>query len=94
MECADVLEPEGFGHGPSYPHLLADAVDEEEVTLGEEDRQRDAREATARTEVDDPRTRLEADHLGDTERMQDMVFVERVNILARDDVDLGVPLSI
>ena len=48
----------------------------------------DAWEATARTEVEDVRARLEADHLGNAERVEYMVLIECIDILAGDDVDL------
>ena len=57
-----------LGHhsdGACYLDLLADAVDQEELALGEEDRQRNAWEAPTGTEVQEARPWLEANHLCD-----------------------------
>lgn len=64
------------------------------MRLGKEDRQRHRREAAAAPHVEDTGTGIERTDLGNGERMQHMAQVELVEILARDDVDLGVPVGV
>ena len=75
-------------------NLLADGIDEMELGLREHDGKGDTREAAARAEVHDAGARLEANHFGNGERVQDMMLVEVVDILARDDVYLAVPVAV
>ena len=64
------------------------------MRLGEEDRQRNGREAAAAPHVEHPGTRGEGADLGDGERVQHVPQVKLVEILARDHVDLGVPVGV
>ena len=64
------------------------------MRLGKEDRQRHRREAAAAPHVEDTGAGIERTDLGNGERMQHMAQVELVEILARDDVDLGVPVGV
>ena len=94
MQRTHVRQPKGLGNRCGDLDLLAYAIHEEELTLREEDRQRDPREAATRTKVEDTRAGLEADHLCDAQRVQDVMLVEGVDVLAGDDVDLGVPVAV
>ena len=94
VQRTHVRQPKGLGDRCGDLDLLAYAIHEEELTLGEEDRQRDPREAAPCAEVEDTRAGLEADHLCDAQRVQDVMLVEGVDVLAGDDVDLGVPVAV
>ena len=89
-----VLQTDGLTDFLCHSDLLARAVDEFELTVGEENGQRNARETTSSAEIEDLTARTETDHLGNGHRMEHMVLVEVIDILARDDVDLVVPIAI
>ena len=94
VQGADVLQPKGFGHSSCDLDLLANTIDQQELAFGEENRQRDAGETTARAEVEDMCPRLETYHLCDAQRVEDVVLVEGIDVLARDDIDLRIPVAI
>ena len=89
-----VLKSDGIAHLLSHPYLLACAVDEFELTFRKENGQRNTRETATCSEVENLSARLKMDHLGDGQRVEHMVLVKLVDILARDNVDLGVPITI
>ena len=64
------------------------------MRLGKEDCEGHRRETAAATDIEDTGAGLEAAHLGDGQRMEDVTQVELVEILARNNVDLGVPIGI
>ena len=76
------------GHG-NYSGTLVNALTYHPVSYTHLDRQRHRREAAAAPHVEDTGTGIERTDLGNGERMQHMAQVELVEILARDDVDLG-----
>ena len=53
-----------------------------------------ARETATGPQVHHARPRTEMQHAGDTQGMQHMVQVEVPDVLARDDIDLGIPLAV
>ena len=53
-----------------------------------------ARESAAGAEVEDARAGTETDGLGDGQRVEHVVLVELVDVLAGDDVDLRVPVVV
>ena len=63
-------------------NFLADGIDEVEAGFGKEDCQRYAGEAAAGAEVHDAGAGPEADEFGYGEAVQDVVFVEVVDVLA------------
>ena len=76
-----VGQSDGVGHLLRHTNLLARAVDEPELAVGEEYGQGDAGEASACAEVEDAGGRLEAAHLADGQRVEHMVGVEIVDVL-------------
>ncbi len=91
---SDVLQADGLCHGGGHLYLLTDAVEEVETTFGEEYGKRNAGEAAARTHVHYGGTGTEADDFGDAQRVEHVVGIEIVDVLARNDVYLGVPVVI
>lgn len=87
-----VLKPYGLGDLPGHLHLLADAVDEVEPHIREEYGKRQTGDAPSGSEVEHARAWGELEESGDGERVKHMVHLKVIDILARDDVDLGVPL--
>ena len=94
MQGADVRQPKGFGHSSCDLDLLTYTIDQQELTFGEENSQRNTGKPSARAEVEDACPRLEAYHLSDAQRVEDVVLVEGIDVLARDDVDLRIPVTI
>ena len=93
-EGGEVGEAESLRNALYDLDFLADRVHGREMRLGEEDRQRNGREAAAAPHVEHPRSRGEGADLGDGERVQHVPQVKLVEILARDHVDLGVPVGV
>ena len=89
-----VPQPERSGDPFDHRDLLADRIRGGEVCPGKEDRQRHGRESAAAPHVENPRSVAERADLGDGQRMQHVTQVELVEILARNDVDLRVPVGI
>ena len=94
MNSRHVLQPDALGHGRCHLDFLADTINEVEMAFGEEDGQGNTRETAACTHVHDGGPWAEANDLGNTERVEDMVRIEVVNILARNHVYLGVPVAV
>ena len=90
----DIGEAEGGDDLVADAYLLADAIDQVELRLGEHDGQGYAREAAAGAEVHDAGAGAEVDDFGDAQRVEDMVLIEVVDVLARDDIDFGVPVVV
>ena len=89
-----VGQADAFSHGFGHVYLLARAVDETPLRVREQDGQGYARKATTRTEIQHLRAGPKVQKLGDGQRVQHMVLVEIVNVFARDDVDLAVPVAV
>ena len=65
-----------------------------ELALGEHYGKGDAGKAAAGAKVHNLGSGLEVDDLGNAKRVEDVVLIEVVNVLAGDDVDFGVPIVI
>ena len=74
--------------------LLPDRVHQRQPHFRIIDPQRDARESTTCAEVENLCARAETEYLGYCHRVKHMVFVEVVDVLTGDDVDLLVPVAI
>lgn len=92
--CRYVLQPQSTRHLLAHPYLLANGVNQMEPNLRKHDGKRNARKAAARTEVHNARAGFEANQFGNGKAVQNMMFVEVVDVLARDDVNLAVPVAI
>ena len=82
MLSNDILQANGLRHLGGYENLLACAIDELEATLREHDGKGNARETATRTKVENLRAWLEACELGNGQRVQHMVLIEVVDVLA------------
>ncbi len=89
-----VLQSDGITHFLGYTDLLACTIDQLELTIGEEDGQRNAGKTSAGAEIENLGAGTETDDLGNRHRVKHMVFVEVVDVLTGDDVDLLVPIAI
>ena len=89
-----VLQADGVAHFLGDAYLLACAVDKLELAFGKEDGQGYAGESAARTEVEDAGAGTEVYHAGNGHRVEHMVLVEVVDVLARNDINLGIPVPI
>ena len=89
-----VLQSDGITDFLSDTDLLARAVDELELAFGEENGQRNAREPAASAEIENRGARTEIDDLGDGHRVKHVVLIEVVDVLAGDDIDLVVPVTV
>ena len=89
-----VLQSDGIRHLLCHTNLFARAVDEFEVTLRKHNSQGNTRKTATSTKVENLRTRTEVNHLGNSQRVKHVVLVEVVDILARNHVDLRVPVTI
>lgn len=94
LYARNIVQTNGLRDFVGDAYLLADAVDERELALGEQDGEGDAREAATRADIKDSGAAPEGEDLRDGERMEDVVLVEVVDVLARDDVDFGVPVAV
>lgn len=89
-----VFQSDGIAHLLGHTDLLARTIDQLELTIGEENGQRNAGKSSAGAEVENLSAGTETDDLGNRHRVEHMVFVEVVDILAGDDVNLLVPIAI
>jgi hypothetical protein len=89
-----VLKADGIAHLLSHANLLSRTVDKLELALWEENREGHTRESAACAEVENAGTWAEVDNLGYGQRVEHMMLVELVDILARNDINLSVPVAI
>ena len=89
-----VFQSDGVADLLSHTDFLARAVDELKLAFGKQDSQRNAWEAAASAEVENACAGAEVYHPGNGHRVEHVVLVEVVDVLARDDVDFGVPVAI
>lgn len=90
----DIVESDGLGHGRGHLDFFADTVYEMEAASGPQDGERYAGETAPGAEVEDCRAVGGRYKLAYRQRVEDMVDVEIVYILARDDIYLAVPVGI
>ena len=89
-----VGQTDSLGYGLRHPDFLANAVDEMEPALGVHDSQRNAREAAAGPHVEESSAGSGLKELRYGERMEYVVGIQVVDILAGDHVDFAVPVGI
>jgi len=89
-----VLQSDGGRDLLYHADLLARTIDEFELTLREENGKGNARKTTARAEVKDAGAGAEVHHAGNGQRVKDVMEVEIVDILTRDNINLLVPFVI
>ena len=91
---AYVLNVECLGDSTHHGDFFAYRIDEHKMGFWEEYRKGDAREAAASANVENVCHRLERLHTCYGERVEHVVFHKEVNIFARNDVNLCVPIGI
>ncbi len=86
--------PKPFDHTFYCRDLLTNAIDAVKGTMREHDRQRNQGKPTTSADIHDACSLLELHHFRDAEGMQDVPFVEVLEVLARDQVDALVPMGV
>src|SRR5690606_28757476 len=89
-----VLQAKAVDHALHGRDLLANAIDAVDTASGEKDGERDPRKTAPRAHVHDAAAGREGMHLGDAERMQDVPFVQVLEVLAGNEVDALVPMRV
>src|SRR5882757_3331979 len=92
--CRDIGKPCRLAYGFHHFDLLTDAVHQVEGGVGEKDGQGYAGEASSCADVDDLHVFFKPEGSGDAQGVEDVFFVEAVDVLAGDDVDLVIPFFI
>ena len=94
MRGAHVSEFERIGHGLCHFNFFADGVEQVELDFGKENGEGNARETATGADVHDVCPGAKGDDFGNTQRVEHVMWIEVVDVFARDDVDLGVPIAI
>ena len=89
-----ILQSDSVANLLSHAYLLARSVNQLKIAFGKENGQRNTWETATRTEVQNLGAWGKLNHLADGQRVQHVVFVQVVDVLARNDVYLGVPVTI
>ena len=91
---AHIGEFERIGHGLCHFNFLTDGVEQMELDFGKENGEGNARKAATGADIHDVGAGTKGDDFGNTQGVEHMVWVEIVDVFARNDVDLGVPIAI
>ncbi len=83
-----------LAHLLCHHDFLSCSVNEFELALWKQDGQWNPRKATTCTEIKHACGWCETHQFPDGHGVEHMVFIEVVDVLARDDVDFGVPLTV
>ena len=94
MHRRHIFQSKRVRHRLRHAHLLADAVNQVKPTFRKHDGKRNAGETAARADVHYFGVGAEVDYLGYAQGMKHMVGIKVVDILARDDVNLCVPVAV
>lgn len=94
MSELHVVQLNGFSHSLSHLQFLPDAVNQMETRIWEKYSQRNARESATAPQVEDMRVGAELYHLCDGQGMKHMMQVEVLDVLARNDINLSVPVRV
>ena len=89
-----IVQPDGVDDFLHDFDFLARAIDEGELHIGVENSEGDARQSATGSQVQDFGARPELHYLRYRQRVQDMVWVQLVDVLTGNDVDLIVPLPV
>jgi len=89
-----VGQADGMAYLLGHANLLARPVNQFELAFGKHDGQGNAGETTACAEVKHMGLGPELDEAGNAQRVEYMVLIQVVNILAGDDIDFLVPFMI
>ena len=93
LEC-DVGQPDGFGYGLRHADFFAYTVNEVKLHVGPQDGQRYARKPSPGAEVENGRACARGHEFAYRQRVEDVAGIDVVDVLARNDVDAGVPLRV
>ncbi len=91
---SDIGELQLVGHILHYLDFFPYGIDKMEFCIGEHDGQRDAGKTAASTYVEYLGHGAEGLHLSNGKAVEDMMLIEIVHVLARNDIDFGVPVTI
>ena len=93
FRCA-ILQSDGITHFLCDTNLLARTVNQLKAALRKHDSQGNTRKTATRTKIENLRTRGKAIVTRDGQRVEHMVKIQLIDILARNDIDLGIPVAI
>ncbi len=94
MLCLEILQIDSRSHLVADSDFLACSIYQFELAFREEDSERNARETSTAAEIENLRARTEMDGLGYSQRMEHVVLVQIIDVLAADDIDLAVPVAV
>ena len=94
MFSLEILQIDCRSHLVADSYFLARSIYQLELAFREEDGERNARETSAAAEIENLRARTEIDGLGYCQRMEHVVLVQIIDVLAADDIDLAVPVAV
>ena len=92
--CLEILQIDCRSHLVADSDFLARSIYQLELAFREEDGERNARETSAAAEIENLRARTEMDGFGYCQRMEHVVLVQIIDVLAADDIDLAVPVAV
>ena len=90
----DIGQSYRFGYALGHLNFLAHPVNQMKPAFGKENSQGNTGKSAAGTHVENRRAVGELDGLGNAQRVEYVVQIEVVDILARDYVNLGIPVGI
>ena len=90
----EILQIDCRSHLVADSDFLARSIYQLELAFREEDGERNARETSAAAEIENLRARTEIDGFGYCQRMEHVVLVQIIDVLAADDIDLAVPVAV
>ena len=92
--CFEILQIDSRSHLVADSDFLARSIYQLELAFREENGERNARETSTAAEIENLRARTEMDGLGYSQRMEHVVLVQIIDVLAADDIDLAVPVAV
>ena len=90
----EILQIDCRSHLVADSDFLARSIYQLELAFREEDGERNARETSTAAEIENLRARTEIDGFGYCQRMEHVVLVQIIDVLAADDIDLAVPVAV
>lgn len=94
MFSLEILQIDGRSHLVADSDFLARSIYQLELAFREKNGERNARETSAAAEIENLRARTEMDGFGYCQRMEHVVLVQIIDVLAADDIDLAVPVAV
>ena len=94
MPGGNIGKPYGVAYSLDDLYFFTDAVHQVEGGVGKENGQGDTGKAATRSNIDDLHVFFELECRGNAQGVQNMLFIQAVDVLAGDDIDLIVPVLV